>query len=55
MVAARVSVLAVGGEILASGLVYALADALGTFTFGEPRTVLLKGLEGTFEVYPVLS
>ena len=55
VIAARISALALGDEILASHLVHALAQELGTFTFGEPRTVTLKGLAGDFEVYPVLA
>ena len=53
VIAARISALAVGGEVLASGLVHGLAHTLGTFSFGEARTVKLKGLDGSFEVYPV--
>jgi class 3 adenylate cyclase len=55
VVAARISALALGGEILASDLVYGLARGLGTFTFGEPRTTTLKGLDGNFPLYPVLT
>jgi class 3 adenylate cyclase len=55
VIAARIGGLALGGEILASDLVYALARGLGTFTFGESRRAPLKGLEGTFELFPVLS
>jgi class 3 adenylate cyclase len=55
VIAARISALALGGEILASDLVYALARGLGTFTFGEPRSATLKGLDGRFELHPVLS
>ena len=55
VIAARISALALGGEILASDLVYALARGLGTFTFGDPRVATLKGLEGSFEVRPVLQ
>jgi len=55
VIAARISALALGGEILASDLVYALARGLGTFRFGERRTATLKGLEGSFDVYPVLG
>jgi class 3 adenylate cyclase len=55
VIAARISAQALGGEILASDLVYALARGLGTFTFGEPRTATLKGLDGHFELHPVLS
>jgi class 3 adenylate cyclase len=55
VIAARIGALALGGEILASDLVYALVCSLGTFTFGPPRTATLKGLAGVFEVRPVLN
>jgi class 3 adenylate cyclase len=55
VIAARISALALGGEILASDLVYALARGLGTFTFGDPRTATLKGLGGSFDLHPVLG
>jgi class 3 adenylate cyclase len=55
VIAARISSLALGGEILASDLVHALTRGLGTFTFGESRPAILKGLEGEFRVYPVLA
>jgi class 3 adenylate cyclase len=55
VIAARISALALGGEILASDLVYALARGLGTFKFGESRSAALKGLEGTFDLFPVLA
>ena len=55
VIAARISELALGGEVLASDLVYQLARSLGTFSFGEPRTAALKGLDGPFELRPVLQ
>jgi class 3 adenylate cyclase len=55
VIAARISALALGGEILASDIVYALARGLGTFNFGDPRSATLKGLEGSFELRPVLN
>jgi class 3 adenylate cyclase len=55
VVAARIGALALGGEILASDLVYALTRGLGTFTFGEARSTKLKGLDGTFDLYPVIA
>lgn len=55
VIAARVSALALGGEILASDLVFGLTRGVGTFTFGAPRVVPLKGLVGNIEVYPVLA
>jgi class 3 adenylate cyclase len=54
VIAARISALALGNEILASEVVHTLASALGTFSFGEPRITRLKGLEGDFNVFPVL-
>lgn len=41
VIAARIGALALGGEILASDLVYALAQGLGAFTFGQPRAATL--------------
>mgnify|MGYP000051847496 CR=1 FL=1 len=41
--------------MLASDLVHGLARGLGTFRFGEPRQTMLKGLEGSYTVYPVLE
>ena len=55
VIAARISALALGDEILASDLVYALARGLGTFTFGDRRTTALKGLDGSFDLHPVLG
>ena len=55
VIAARIGSAALGGEILASDLVYALARGLGTFTFGPPRPAALKGLEGSFDLYPVVG
>jgi hypothetical protein len=54
-IAARISALALGGELLASDLGHALASGLGTFTFGAPRTATLKGHDGSFSVHPVLG
>jgi len=55
VIAARISALALGDEILASDLVYALARSLGTFKFGVRRMTALKGLDGTFDLHPVLG
>jgi class 3 adenylate cyclase len=55
VIAARISALALGGEILASDLVYALVRGLGTFTFGDRRTASLKGLDDSFDLHPVLA
>lgn len=54
MIAARVGGLADGGEILVSSLVREIASARGDLTFGEPRNVTLKGIEGDHLVYPLL-
>jgi class 3 adenylate cyclase len=55
VIAARISSLAMGGEILSSDLVHALARGLGTFEFGESRVATLKGLDGSFALHPVLG
>jgi class 3 adenylate cyclase len=55
VIAARIGALALGDKILASDLVYALAKGLGTFKFGAPRATALKGLDSTFDLYPVLA
>ena len=55
VIAARISNLAMGGEILASDLVHALARGLGTFEFGEARTATLKGIDGSYALHPVLG
>lgn len=55
VIAARVCSLATGGEILASDLVHGLARGLGTFRFGAPRSLPLKGLSGALSVHPVLG
>jgi class 3 adenylate cyclase len=49
-VAARVSSLAEGGQILVSGNVRDALEGSARFRFGPPRAVELKGLSGTFEV-----
>ena len=54
-IAARISAVALGGEILASDLAYQRERSLGTFTFGVPRTATLKGLDGDFEPRPVVN
>jgi class 3 adenylate cyclase len=54
MLAARVGGIATGGEILVSSLVREIAGARGDLTFGEPRSVMLKGIEGEHVVYPLL-
>jgi class 3 adenylate cyclase len=51
--AARVASSGEGGEIVVSSLVHDLLVQTGEFTFGEPRSVELKGLQGTHRVYPL--
>lgn len=53
MMAARVGGVASGGEILVSALVREIASARGDLAFGDPRPVLLKGIEGEHLVYPL--
>lgn len=53
MLAARVANAARGGEILVSSLVREIVEARGDLSFGEPRTVELKGLAGDWTVHPV--
>jgi class 3 adenylate cyclase len=53
IIAARVSALAQGAEILASELVVQLTRPSAKFDFDEPRTVELKGIGGIHLVYPV--
>ena len=55
VIAARIGSLALGNEILASDLVHALAKGLGTFTFCPPRAAALKGLDGSFDLFPVVA
>jgi class 3 adenylate cyclase len=51
--AARITAAASGGEIVASSLIHGLLGATGEFTFEEPRTLELKGIDGDQVVYPV--
>jgi adenylate cyclase len=53
IVAARVANLADGGEILVSSLVREIVAARGDITFGPPRDVKLKGIDGNHIVYAV--
>ena len=54
MLAARVGGLADGGEILVSSIVKEIAGARGDLDFGEPKVVVLKGIEGDHVVYQLL-
>jgi class 3 adenylate cyclase len=53
IMAARVASQAQGGEILASGVLKALVEG-SDVSWGEKRTVELKGLSGEHEIWPVL-
>jgi len=48
--AARIAAQAAGGEILVSSLIRELTESVGEFTFGDVRSVRLKGLSGTRKV-----
>ena len=54
IIAARVANLATGGEILVSSLVWDITSARGDLEYGEPRVVTLKGIDGTWTVYPLM-
>ena len=51
--AARGAAAAAGGEILASSLVRELVATDRSFSFGEPREVTMKGIDGLHRVYPL--
>jgi class 3 adenylate cyclase len=51
---ARIAAAADGNEILVSSLVKDLTHSVGTYGFGRPRTVELKGLPGEHRVFPVV-
>ena len=54
IMAARISAIAKGGQILASQIAYALASSSGDFRFKPLGSVELKGVPGRNEVYEVL-
>ena len=51
VIAARVADLAEGGQILVSSVVRDITASRGDLTFGAPRSVELKGVDGTHQVY----
>lgn len=53
IVAARVNAAAGPGEVLVTDLVRGLVSGSADFEFDEPRSVELKGLEGSHLLYPV--
>lgn len=54
IMAARIAAEAEGGVILVSSLLKELAESSGEFSFGPPRTTVLKGLNGEHVLYPVV-
>jgi len=54
ILAARIAEQAKGGEILVSALLRELAESTGEFTFGETRSVHLKGLTGARQIAAVV-
>jgi len=54
ILAARISAQATEGEILVSSLLKELTESSGVLEFGDGRDVELKGLSGTYHVYPVV-
>lgn len=54
IMAARIASEAEGGVILVSSLLKELAESSGEFSFGPPRTAVLKGLNGEHVLYPVV-
>lgn len=53
IVAARIANLADGGQILTSHVTREITSSRGDLAFGPPRTVTLKGIEGTYSVSEV--
>jgi class 3 adenylate cyclase len=54
-VAARVTAAAGPDEVLVSGLVQEIVSAMGDMRFGAVRETSLRGLDGTFHLFPVES
>jgi class 3 adenylate cyclase len=53
ILAARIAGQAAGGEILASGVVKAIAESVGDFVFTDRQERELKGLTGKYETFEV--
>ncbi|HVN87985.1 MAG TPA: protein kinase [Candidatus Binatia bacterium] len=53
ILAARIAAQAHGGEILISGVVKELIESGGDIAFGTARVAELKGLSGTYTLYPI--
>jgi class 3 adenylate cyclase/ketosteroid isomerase-like protein len=54
IIAARIAAAAEGNEVLVSSLVNELTRGVGTFKFGEPRSVQLEGFPGERQVFPLI-
>jgi class 3 adenylate cyclase len=54
IIAARIANLAVGGQILASGVVQEIASSRGDLEFGPAQSVELKGIADAYTVHPVV-
>ena len=54
IMAARIAAEAEGEVVLVSSLLKELAESSGEFSFGPPRTAVLKGLNGEHLLYPVV-
>ncbi len=54
ILAARIAAAARGGEILVSSLLKSLTESAGDIEFGERQEVILKGITGVNDLYPVL-
>ncbi|MHC4109138.1 MAG: adenylate/guanylate cyclase domain-containing protein, partial [Planctomycetota bacterium] len=54
ILAARIAAQALAGEILVSSLVKELTASAGDLSFGEGRSVKLKGLSGAYTLHPVV-
>jgi adenylate cyclase len=53
VIASRIAAMAKGGEILGSEPVFKAARGVARIVSGEPRAVELKGLSGTYVLYPI--
>ncbi len=54
VMAARIADQARGGEILVSSLVREIVEPRGDIVFGQPRSALLKGLNGEHLLHPIV-
>ena len=52
---ARIAAAAKGGQVLVSDIVRGLAEHTPGLTFGDPKTLQLKGLPGSHVAYPLLE